>query len=507
MKDKIKRKVEEHWPILIVSIVSTFGFGYQAIPILSWFFCPVILWYLRYQDYRRIFIVYLTTSVFLPLCFLGSFKMDDTEPRFPNLILIFSMSFLTNLIPIVSFASDRYITKHTSCVWVRTFFFPCVWASLWFLNQRISNMGDYFNLTNALFHWPEIAQTASLGGRPLLDFWMAWFATVLLELSNYISSLRLIEEALPPSQPYWRIKHPVCLYVFTMLAVYIYGGIRINIPTGSFYQVSYPHYIPKSHSVGCVVGSMEPNIQLNHDIWFNKSAQVAEAGAKIVQWSEETAIVMNQEDELVFLNRAKEFALKYKVYLVVTYGLVNPVQRNRLVLFTKEGKKAIDYNKAHPVPGVELSVPGEQVIQWVDTEEFGRVGAAICFDYSFPHMIRQASKQKIDVMIQSSYTWGPIGTYLAQTNHIRAIENGFVLLRCASQGISGVYEPTVISSFQQKTPSMNVETHMFDFPVQKRVATLYGSIGDTVSYLFVTSALAISVWVVRKNYKTNNVVI
>lgn len=36
----------------------------------------------------------------------------------------------------------------------------------------------------------------------------------------------------------------------------------------------------------------------------------------------------------------------------MTYHLLGPVEKNKLVVFTKEGDIGIDYNKAHPVPTV-----------------------------------------------------------------------------------------------------------------------------------------------------------
>lgn len=86
-------------------------------------------------------------------------------------------------------------------------------------------------------------------------------------------------------------------------------------------------------------------------------------------------------------------------------------------------------------------------------------------------------------MLQPSWTWGPIGTYHGQGNILRAVENGFTLFRCVSQGVSGIFESTLNSILTQKVASNNVEKYVFYLPIQKRVATLYGYIGDLFSYL------------------------
>jgi hypothetical protein len=71
-----------------------------------------------------------------------------------------------------------------------------------------------------------------------------------------------------------------------------------------------------------------------------------------VLWSEVAVVANDEKEESLLLQRAKEFAIKHKVYLAMTYHLLGPVEKNKLVVFTKEGDIGIDYNKAHPVPTV-----------------------------------------------------------------------------------------------------------------------------------------------------------
>lgn len=77
-----------------------------------------------------------------------------------------------------------------------------------------------------------------------------------------------------------------------------------------------------------------------------------QAGAKLVIWSETTTSVHNETDEGLLLERTKQLALKYGIYIGVTYNLEEPVEKNKLVVVTKQGNIGLDYNKAHPVPGV-----------------------------------------------------------------------------------------------------------------------------------------------------------
>lgn len=139
---------------------------------------------------------------------------------------------------------------------------------------------------------------------------------------------------------------------------------------------------------------------------------------------------------------------------------------------------------------------GPNVLQYIDTPEFGRIGGAICFDFNFADLIGQASQHGVDVMLQPSWTWGPIGTYHAQGNILRPVENGFTLFRCVSQGVSGIFEPTLNSVFQQKVASKNVESYVFYLPLVKRIQTVYALMGDTFSYacLLVSGGYILLTW-------------
>ena len=44
----------------------------------------------------------------------------------------------------------------------------------------------------------------------------------------------------------------------------------------------------------------------------------------------------------------------------------------------------------------------------------------------------------MDLLLQPSWTWGAILSRHMEGNAVRAVENGFSLLRCSSQGESGV---------------------------------------------------------------------
>lgn len=87
----------------------------------------------------------------------------------------------------------------------------------------------------------------------------------------------------------------------------------------------------------------------------------------------------------------------------------------------------------------------------------------------------------------SAQTWGPLRSYLADGNAVRAIEQGFTLLRCSSNGVSSVVDPYYSPLMQQTTLTSGYVSA--DMPVRKRVWTLYGATHDAFAWL----ALAASV--------------
>ncbi|KAI7899088.1 carbon-nitrogen hydrolase [Cokeromyces recurvatus] len=461
IKERIQSILTKHWLLLPLFITTTFGFGYQTIPLFTWLYIPTILSYNRnQQDYQTIFFTYLVSSIGFSLGYLGNFNtvsINDKGPRFPLFWVVILCSFAIHLLLVVALFAEKFTIQryqgHKRAHLIRIVFFPCLWTSIWCLMTRYGPLGDFISLSTSLVIWPEFGQIASIGGRSLLDFLMVLFGTILVEFifptkeeKNEDQEEEEEEETIPSSGR----RRLAVLSSILMALILVYGGARVNIHSNSFYQVNYPDYVPKTEQVGCVVGpggSDSPQLQTQQDIWLNMTRELAESGAKLVLWSELTAFVNDLEEEKILIGKAKDLARTYQIYLGISYGTVN---QNKLVFITKQGEIGFDFNKAHPVPGIETQPAGPNVLQYIDTEEFGRIGGAICFDFNFPSFISQASTHNIDIMLQPSWTWGPTGTYHEQTNIIRAVENGFTLFRCVSQGVSGIYEPTLNGIFNQK---------------------------------------------------------
>lgn len=192
-------------------------------------------------------------------------------------------------------AAERYVIKRRQCIYTRVLLFPALYTGLWFIVGRFGVLGDYPSLSTVLINWSDFSQVASLGGRALLDFLLALSGTIALEIPSFPFHLLAPaqttdlfsdssvsddthDQPLDKRQWVFLLAHPVTIYTLIMALAFTFGGMYVNIRPGSFYQVTYPEYIPRTEPVGCVVGpgDLYPDLQSAHDLWFNKSTELAE---------------------------------------------------------------------------------------------------------------------------------------------------------------------------------------------------------------------------------------
>jgi apolipoprotein N-acyltransferase len=89
----------------------------------------------------------------------------------------------------------------------------------------------------------------------------------------------------------------------------------------------------------------------------------------------------------------------------------------------------------------------------------------------------------VDLFLQPSWTWNAISSRHFETNAVRAVENGFTLFRCSSNGESGIVDPRGKVQQRQFTGHSPLEKHVFSLPLNRRVQTLYASAGYGFEWL------------------------
>jgi predicted amidohydrolase len=205
-----------------------------------------------------------------------------------------------------------------------------------------------------------------------------------------------------------------------------------------------------------------------------RTREAAEAGARIVFWSEQSANVL-AADEQPFLDQVSDTAREHRIYLqaaVALYLPEAPYAANRTYMFGPDGRRIWTYDKAHPIPGLEFYPPGDGIVPVTQTP-YGRLASVICFDTDFPGLLRVDA----DIMIVPARDWAEIGAVHSRMANMRAVENGYSMIRQAEFGVSGAFDP------QGRTLSTHVyqrsDRHVVlsDVPVLGS-ATPYRMIGD-----------------------------
>jgi apolipoprotein N-acyltransferase len=217
-----------------------------------------------------------------------------------------------------------------------------------------------------------------------------------------------------------------------------------------------------------------------HDQLFELSDREVAAGADIVTWAEDNALVF-REDADTLIDRGRTFAARHEIALFMGMVVLEAGQPadNQVVGITPDGEVAFTYLKSVPAPG-EGSRPGDGQVAWMDTR-WGRIGVAICFDYDFPALIRQAGRAGVDIMINLADDTPAIDPLHPNMAIPRAIENGFTMIRPA-QGARSIAVDGYGRTLAVQEATHPARHFAVDLPTTK-IPTLYPHIGDLLAYL------------------------
>lgn len=218
------------------------------------------------------------------------------------------------------------------------------------------------------------------------------------------------------------------------------------------------------------------------DELFIKTKQEAEAGAKIVFWSELNGAVLKQ-DEAALLQRASTTAKEEGIYLIVSLLVKTPyesLKENKTVAFNPQGEQVAEYFKYGRSIG-ELCQKGDGEMQSFDTE-YGKLATFICSDMAFASKIQQAGKSNVDILLVPASDWREMTLLATKTAIVRAVENGSNLIRHTNKGMSIAVDNrgNILAKtdyFQSDTKTLAAQV------VTNGRFTLYSYIGNTFVYL------------------------
>ncbi|MDD8012634.1 MAG: hypothetical protein PHX05_04060 [Acidobacteriota bacterium] len=260
-------------------------------------------------------------------------------------------------------------------------------------------------------------------------------------------------------------------FIVAWMAVMIYGGCRLSFGGGG----------PTVRIGSFAAHEGEKGIAGLPEL-IAGSRQLAAFGARVVFWPEGLLNVSSRESAVIE-REAGRLSRELGIYFMPSFHRepgTGSVGSQRTVLFGPDGRRLWDYVKSHPVPGSpDMKGPGQ--VPLVQTP-FARLGAAICYDFDFPHFIRQAGKGRVDLMLDPSWDWREIDPLHTRMAVVRAVENGFSLVRHTMAGLSIAVDPLGRTRASLDHYETAERRFIADVPVQ-RTPTFYSWAGDWLPWV------------------------
>jgi apolipoprotein N-acyltransferase len=250
------------------------------------------------------------------------------------------------------------------------------------------------------------------------------------------------------------------------------------------WPVSMADYPPSAQvRSGLATSQMKTVYTENQNALLDASRAAARSGAKIILWSETAAPTLDA-DKSRLLENVAALAREQGVYVNAAIGV--PYERNETFLFGPDGHQDWHYRKNHPVPGMEPNAPFKNDVPVINTP-FGRLTNVICYDGDFPALTRVAA----DIMLLPGMDTPDMGyVHTMRMARLRAIENGYSLVRTDYYGVSAVFDPFGRVLAMLNTTPGGAYAMIADVPV-KGVRTIYAQIGDLFPWLCVLATLSL----------------
>ena len=462
--------------------------GPWDIPLAAWIL-PILL--LRFSRTSRplsgVLLVWL-------VCFLGAIVWWY-EVAAPSNIAVFVGLMLFGTIGTVPYVVDRLVQRRLRGL-TRALAFPAAMVSVQYVLGTFSPFGTAYGLS-AVTQRANLAllQVISVLGPYVIAFLIGLLAAAVN--SWWEGGLRFELR---------QLRQPL-IAVGLIATVIVLGQARMAwAPADTSTTVRIAGINPDQESIAAaeeILGTSKDNIAevaslesarvqeaadvINQQL-FDDTVQAARSGAQIVMWSEHAALVpAGAQDELI--SRARTVTLQHDIYLNLAMRLypedASPLGLNRTVLVGPEGNVLWTYDKQHPVPGSEPTRAGDEPAPVVETP-YGRISNLICYDADFPADARIDA----DIMLVPGVDWPEIGRLHSEMAKLRAIENGYAVVRQAFASTSMAFDHQGKLLSQQDTTSGQDDPWIVDVPTQG-TDTLYRIVGDVFAWLCIGGSLAL----------------
>lgn len=456
--------------LLIGTLLMVVANGRWIVPIAAWL-APVFL--LRFMRTRKPLPGLLGTLVALIVAYVTAWRGLIPLPG----VFYYAVASGLALILWLAYLADRLLAPRVRG-FAATLVFPATVTSLEYLCTMTSPYASWGSIAYTQYGNLPLVQLASVTGIWGITFLVTWFASVI----NWIWD----------NEFEWvRVRRGVGLFVGVLGVILLFGELRLILTTPRDETVRVATLTGAPHTQGLPNGELLDN-------YVQRIRELAHAGAEIVVL-DEAGVCATHESESLCVARVCELASQQRIHLLVGLGVMNVTHArgrawNKAVWIDPSGKVASEYAKSLLLPG-ESFIPGDGRLRVHDTPH-GRVTAAICMDLDRPSLIRQAGRERADILLVPSSDWreiDPIHTHMAS---FRAIENGVSLVRATNDGLSAAFDYhgrvlEMVDYFTSEASPMICEVPT------RGVRTAYSLIGDALAWLCVAGLGTFAIWAMR----------
>ena len=405
----------------------------------------------------------------------------------------------------IPYVIDRLLAGRLTGI-ARTLIFPMADTALQFLFGT-GDFGTTGHVAGTQVGNLPLVQSAAVGGQWVIGLLIAWTAAV----ANEVWQRRTIAGA----------RRTLLVFGTVLGAVLALGGARIALDPPAAPTVRITGLAPNraaSDAYGSAKLARGPRSAAQRtevrERYFapllgdlvNRTHRAAQAGARIVVWAEASAYEFVEDKDAV-LERARSVARTEGIYLQIGVVWLLPTQQYplneiRAIMFDPSGATVWDYLKTTEVLD-DGNLRGPGIVPTVDTP-YGRLATVICFDASFPELVRQAGRADTDILLVPSSDWAAVTDALNQQVVLRAVENGMSLVRVVRKGTSVAvdYQGRILgqdASWFRADPATTEHTLTVALPV-RGVRTPYALFfGDVLGWLSIAGLLwAATVVILRR---------
>ena len=381
----------------------------------------------------------------------------------------------------ILFFTDRWVNKRIKSL-SSTLVLPCGWVLFDLVSARFSPGGTWASIAYTYAEFEIFSQVASLAGWTGITFVVVWMA----------STFNWIWDRWPDQLS--EMRRGIVAIGVVLIAVLGFGIFRLSTAKDG-------HIV----RVACIVAPDTFQEGFVDDVWaYTRGVKASEASASrakaridasleehfglvqdalkqnpdIVLWPEANAIMTLKEED-ARLDRARKLATEHSAMIGMGLIVFRPNTDlgtlNKFVLIDEAGNTIMDTLKATRVPG-SLNAKGDGQLPIIESK-LGRLSAAICFDMDFPHLIGGVGGANVDLFLAPSNDWLEVKEIHGQMARMRAIEQGFALVRPTKDGKTLMTDSTGRMYASMSADDDRTALLVSEMPVGNRL-TLYSMIGD-----------------------------